>query len=444
MPGISWPALPSPQGAADLALQFQLDRTQWLSADALRAEQMRQLAVVMRHCWDTVPHYRERLAFAGYVPETIAVEEMLSRLPVLTRAEVQAAGDALLSRAVPAEHGPLFHGETSGATGRPVSYCTTRANAAFWRAGTLRDHSWHGRDFGGKLAAIRYLAGSREREAFAGWGVATDAAYRTGPSVVLSIHAPVSVQLEWLVREAPDYLLTYPSNLEALAEASRRSGMKLSRLREVRTMSEVVNPELRALVREVWGVPLADAYSAEEVGYIALQCPDHEHYHVQSENLIVEVLDDEGRPCPPGESGRVVVTALHNFAMPLLRYELGDYAVAGAPCRCGRGLPVLQRILGRVRNMLRLAGGERYWPMLGTRGFARLAPVLQHQFVQTAYDRLELRIVAARPLTSGEEAALREHVTRRLPAPMQVDIRCCADIPRSAGGKFEDFVCALD
>jgi phenylacetate-CoA ligase len=140
----------------------------------------------------------------------------------------------------------------------------------------------------------------------------------------------------------------------------------------------------------------------------------------------------------------VVVTALHNFAMPLLRYELGDYAVAGAPCRCGRGLPVLQRILGRVRNMLRLAGGERYWPMLGTRGFAHLAPVLQHQFVQTACDRLELRIVAARPLTSGEEAALREHVTRRLPAPMQVDIRCCADIPRSAGGKFEDFVCALD
>ena len=81
-------------------------------------------------------------------------------------------------------------------------------------------------------------------------------------------------------------------------------------------------------------------YSCEEAGYIALQCPQAEHYHCQSESVLVEVLDDEGRPCTPGQVGKVVLTALHNFAMPLIRYENQDYAEVGPPCACGRGLPV--------------------------------------------------------------------------------------------------------
>ena len=129
--------------------------------------------------------------------------------------------------------------------------------------------------------------------------------------------------------------------------------MRLPGLREVRTLGEASTPDLRALCREAWGVPLVDVYSAEEVGYIALQCPEHEHYHVQAESVLVEILDERGAPAPPGETGRVVVTDLHNFAMPLVRYEIGDYAEVGEPCACGRGLPVLRRIVGRVRNMLR-------------------------------------------------------------------------------------------
>ena len=104
-------------------------------------------------------------------------------------------------------------------------------------------------------------------------------------------------------------------------------------------------------------------YSSQEVGYIALECPTGESYHVQAENVLVEVLDDQDRPCSPGDVGRVVVTALHNFATPLLRYDIGDYAEVGAPCPCGRGLPALRRIMGRQRNMALLptaaAAGRR-------------------------------------------------------------------------------------
>src|SRR3546814_13116510 len=86
--------------------------------------------------------------------------------------------------------------------------------------------------------------------------------------------------------------------------------------------------------------------------YLALQCPEHEHYHVQSEAVLLEVLDEEDRPCRPGEVGRVVVTPLTNFAMPMIRYAVGGLAAVGAPCPCGRGLPVLTRILGRARDKI--------------------------------------------------------------------------------------------
>src|SRR3546814_10844500 len=114
-------------------------------------------------------------------------------------------------------------------------------------------------------------------------------------------------------------------------------GIAFPRLREVRTLSELLPPETRRLCRDVWGLKIADLYSTQEAGYLALQCPEHEHYHVQSEAVLLEVLDEEDRPCRPGEVGRVVVTPLTNFAMPMIRYAVGDLDEVGAPCPCGRG-----------------------------------------------------------------------------------------------------------
>jgi phenylacetate-CoA ligase len=99
------------------------------------------------------------------------------------------------------------------------------------------------------------------------------------------------------------------------------------------------------MVEEAWGVPVIFIYSRAEIGVMALQCPQNDHLHVQSENVRLEVLDDDNMPCQPGETGRVVVTPLHNYQTPLVRYEIGDYAEVGEACSCGRGLPVLIRIL---------------------------------------------------------------------------------------------------
>lgn len=428
-PGAVWPAIPEPAGAEILSLLFQLGRSQWLSADALRAFQSRQLGLLLRHAWETVPFYRE---IRGTAPDLAG----FAQLALLTRRDIQDNFEALKSERTPVEHGQTSESRTSGATGAPVRVQKAQLSNLYWNALTLRDHLWHRRDLVRKLAVIRQGVTAAEA---ASWGPATEGLVATGPCVMLPPASSIDEQLQWLVQQRPDYLLTYPSLVVELARASLAGGIPLSGLLEVRTVGEQLDPEARALCRAAWGVALTDMYSAQEVGYIALQCPDHEHYHVQSESVLVEVLDDEGRACGPGRIGRVVVTDLHNFAMPLLRYDIGDYAEVGEPCPCGRGLPVLRRIVGRTRNTLVTADGGRYWPLFGMRSATDFAPIVQHQFVQKTYDLIEARLVTATPLTAQQEDRLRGLILSRLPDGFRVQFAYCDRIARSAGGKFEDF-----
>ncbi len=153
----------------------------------------------------------------------------------------------------------------------------------------------------------------------------------------------------------------------------------------------------------------------------------------------MEIIDPDGAPCGPGEVGRVVLTDLSNFAMPLIRYAIGDYAEVGDACPCGRGLPVLNRVMGRSRNMLRLPSGDQLWPRFRSARLSHIAPVRQLQLVQTSLEEIRVNLVAARPLTADEEMALRERFTEGLGHPFRLDFRYLDEIPRAANGKFEDF-----
>ncbi len=427
MPGIAWPAISPPHGAAKLALLHQLEQSQWLSCQALQEQQLRQLELLLRHAASTVPYYRERWRGGPR-----AFEE----LPILGGRELQDDYERLKSERVPPEHGRTSELRTSGSTGAPKRVLRTQLSQLFWEALTLREHLWHRRDFSKKLAVIRRGPSGTH----ASWGGATAGAFVTGPAVGVPLESDVDTQVAWLQQESPAYFLTYPSLLREMTRASLLGGIRIPGLLQARTLSEIVTLELRQLCREAWGVPLIDMYSSEEVGFIAAQCPDYEHYHVHAETLLVEVLDEGGRPCAPGEVGRVVVSDLHNFATPLIRYDLGDFAEVGRPCPCGRGLPVLARIIGRTRNALVTADGKRHYPLLGQTGFLDIAPILQHQFVQTAFDVVEARVVTREPLAPEQIRRLQAHVGKRLPAGIRIEVVQVESVPRSPGGKYEDFI----
>jgi phenylacetate-CoA ligase len=438
LPGIEWPAISSPAASHLLAFNFQLLHSQWLSHEELAALQLKQLRQTLAQARRQVPAYGERLPAAVEAPDFDWTA--FRQLPILTRVQAQREGEHLWARQTPADHGPVGSGQTTGSTARPLTHRYTELEMLWRRAITLRDHLWHDHNLSWRFATIRAKTESR---GYPGWGGGTSLVAHTGPATVLSIFEPIEVQLRWLRQEDPNILHTHPTNLGALLQLAEREGIRPQQLIRVSTFSETLPPGLRDQLRRVWGLELTDLYSADECGTIALQCPASEHYHVQSEHMLVEVVDEAGEPCPVGVPGRVVITTLHNFAMPLIRYEIGDYAELGAPCSCGRGLPVLSRILGRSRNIMIVPDGRRRWPSMPATLWLSVAPIEQFQVLQTALDRVEVRYVMVRPLTGEECAELESKLCQRWGYRFRFAWQRMDVIPRSPGGKFEDFMCQL-
>ncbi|MEZ6054871.1 MAG: hypothetical protein R3C02_26460 [Planctomycetaceae bacterium] len=200
----------------------QLNTSQWWTATQLREYQFGKLKTLIQHAFEHVPYYRR-----WFLEQSITVEDLLSvegwrRVPLLTRFAIQEAGADLHSPVVPKGHGPVTQALTSGSTGAAVLVRGTAVTDLFWRAMTLREHQWHNRDFSGKLASIRHLSkgvaappdGARDDN----WGSATRGLIETGPAVVLSVFSTIAEQADWLVRENPEYLMTYPSLLQTLAQ----------------------------------------------------------------------------------------------------------------------------------------------------------------------------------------------------------------------------------
>ncbi len=445
---VCWPAIPQPHSAAQLAVLFELNESQWQAPDQIEAWQFRQLEHVVRHAHKEVPFYRKCFDALNLDPRGAISRDQWRVLPLLTRRDLQLSGSELHSRSVPDGHGPVTSAATSGSTNAPVTTLGTSVTEFFWRVLTLREHFWHRRDFSQRFAAIRYSKDQRAQppdgQVSDNWGAATAGVIKTGPAFLLDIRSTVEEQASWLLRVDPAYVLGYPSALLGIARLFEQQGHQLQQLREVRTFGEILEPECRAVCQRAFGVKIVDMYSSQEVGYIALQCPEHEHYHVQSENVLVEVVDQAGKPCMTGEVGKVVVTTLHNFAMPLLRYDIGDYAEVGAPCPCGRGLPVLKRILGRQRNLLVLPTGQRRWPVFdaGERP-EELPPFFQFQVIQRSLERIEVLAVRQQPFTEAEAEKVERYIRQTLGHPFSVVLRRVDSIPRSPTGKFEDFICEV-
>ena len=447
--GVIWPVIAGETHRAQLlSLLQQFGQTERWPADLLLQNQLRQLALMIDHAHRTVPFYRERLIAAGYRSGQAVTLEWLRALPLLTRGNIQDAGAALHSTAVPPQFGAVHENRTSGATGQPVQVLRTALDGLLWQANTLRDHAWHQRDQSLKLAAIRALAPGIADPPLgvtaSGWGAASEAVRTTAPSALLTLSADIAAQAAWIGQFAPGYLLTYPGNLAALLAYFAQKGERLPGLRAVLTVGETVAPALRAACRDTLGVNIEDVYSSQELGYIALQCPVSGQYHVMAESVLVEVLNPAGQPCAPGETGRLVISSLHNYAMPLIRYELRDYATVGTPCACGRTLPTLAAIAGRERNMVRLPDGTTHWPLVGFHRFREIAPVRQYQLIQHALQAVEVRLVCDRALTAAEESELGAVICTALGYPFELRFAYYeGELPRAANGKFEEFVSRL-
>jgi phenylacetate-CoA ligase len=425
--------------STDLVRDFgpTLAMTQWLSPEELQASQAPLVSRLLLHARTTTKFYKDRLDVDFSSPASI--QKIWSDIPILTRREAVMNRFKLTSRKTPSDSGPVSEGRTSGSTGAPFAFKKSVAVDIVGAALTERMLNWWSVDGRKPFAQI---ASDTARQApppdgrtTYGWhsGHARGIKHIVGSSVDIDTH------LKWLMARRAAYFGAYPSLLKELALYVRKRGIEL-KFELLLSFGAVLDERTRELCRDAFGAQVADTYGAQETGHIAAQCRECGEYHISTEAAVVEVLRADGSLASPGEIGRVVITPLYNYAMPLIRYELGDLAEVGStPSRCGRGLPTLRRILGRTRNLFRFRDGTAVWPIFGSLLGTFIAPK-QFQVVQTDFDHIEIRYVPENTDRPIDLMALTQRIRAVLRQPVEVVVRSVDEIGRSPSGKYEEYI----
>ncbi|MGB3502604.1 MAG: hypothetical protein WBA44_13345 [Mesorhizobium sp.] len=420
-----------------------LGETQWAEPERLTQLQDRLIERLVGHAATRTDAYPSRLKpvldRSGQFDRRRWTE-----IEVMDRTSLQRDRSAFVAKSVPPGAGVIFDTSTSGSTGRSMEFPTNSALVNVSAAAVERLHDWVGADRDASYVTISVPQGS---DPFPIEGaMRSQWSWMGGEGLhgVMSIEATLSAQLDFLDRVRPAYLRTYPTNAAALAKAGQGRPWAQA-IRHVIVIGETVEPDQVETIRNAVGAGTSAFYGTAEAGHLASQCPVSGDYHISSELGLVEVLREDGTPCGPGEAGRVVVTPFYAYAMPLIRYDQGDIAEAGAgPCRCGRNLPTIRRILGRSRDMFVLPNGERIWPRLSDSLMLKHLPAVQRQIVQHAPDRIELRYVHDGSDRTADEAALRALFKEKYAPEIELAVTRCDEIPRTAGGKYREFICLAE
>lgn len=424
-----------------------LNKSQWLPEAEIKSKRNQRLIQILHHAKNTVPHYREIFADVE-IPSEITPEFWQS-LPVTTRHQIKHSQQEIISDTV-TDDIYTYPAVTSGTTGISVRILGTFETMVYWNAMHLREHFWHDRNFNHSYASIRRSEpgyGLVEDDVTANnWGSATEN-FSTGPCHYLNVMIPTAQQAIWLANKNPQYLTTYPSQAKVLARHCIENHIKVPNLLQMIAHGETVDDELRELCYEAWDAKVINVYSSVEFGAIAIQCPTHNHLHAMSENVYIEILDNDNKPCPIGVPGRVVITTLHNLATPLIRYEIGDIAQFGAPCECGRnGLQVIDKVLGRYRHRLIYPDGSSHFPYLGNREDRAHIDVKANRFQVVQHDvhNIEFKLALAEPMTPENERLYLEWVKSNLGEQFNIRLTFHDELLPDKSGKFEEFISLVD
>lgn len=399
------------KGHDSVALLRDLERTQWLGSSELASLQLDRLRAFLSRVQRSVPYYRDLFSRAGIDSHHLSSTAELRALPYLTKELIRSNIEGLKAR----EAKRLVRYNTGGSSGEPLVFYIGRDRVSHDVAAKWRATRWWGVDIGDpeivlwgspiEIGAQDRLRGLRDRMLRS----------RLLPAFDMSDER-MHQYLEVIRRMRPRMLFGYASAIARLAAHAQSSGagMHDCGLRVVFVTGETLYPEQRQIIESVFGAPVANGYGARDAGFLAHQCPSGS-LHLCSEHVIIELIDENGAPVTRGEPGEVVVTHLATSDFPFIRYRTGDVAVLSEQqCACGRGLPVLDRVLGRSTDFIRTRSGNTMHALALIYEVRDKPGVLNFKFVQAEDLSIELQIVAGPELTEHHERAIIAKLERRL------------------------------
>ena len=414
-----------------------MEASQWRRPAELRALQLQRLRALLVEAGRSVPYYRDLFTRIGFDPEAVRDLHDLQALPLLDKPTIRAHTEALKH---PRAQG-LARFNTGGSSGEPLIFYIGRERVSHDVAAKWRATRWWGVDIGDPEIVVwgsPIELGSQDR--VRAW---RDGVMRTEllPAFEMS-KARLDGFVAAIRRRRPRMLFGYPSALCHIARHADKRGQRMDDLgiRVAFVTSERLYDDQRADISRVFGCPVANGYGGRDAGFIAHECPSG-GMHVTEEDIVVELLDREGRSVPAGEPGEIVVTHLATREFPFIRYRTGDIAVMDdRACACGRGLAMLKEIHGRTTDFVVAADGTVMHGLALIYVLRDLPGVQAFRVEQHDLQRTSVQVVAGPLFDDATERAIVDGLRRRLGAQVAVDVYRVPAIPPEKSGKFRYIV----
>jgi phenylacetate-CoA ligase len=410
-----------------------LEKTQWLTLPELMDLQWQRVGTLLQHAYENVPYYREIMREVEISPASIAQERSLERLPLLSRSTLSQQSDRLRATNMPRTR--FLPNGTGGSTGEPLRFCEDRDGVGWGDAAVFRSHRWYGVDVGERscylwgsnfdLSKFEGLTGRIRSRAL---NLLMLPAWELSQTTVLEFWNRV-----WDFR--PRLLLGYAGALHDWARLLGNTRDRIPGLSAVIVSAETLYDEWRTVIEECFKVPVYNRYGGRDISFVAQECPVRKGLHINAENVLVEILLD-GQAAAPGELGEIVITRLDNFAMPFIRYRSGDLGImASFPCDCGRSLPLLQKVEGRVQDAIVTADGRIISGLFFAHMMKDCPDVKEFQVHQLAIDRLMIVIVLQRERSFSSKQRIDRIVRQYMGDRLEILFEIRDSIPVTASGK---------
>ncbi|BCX82105.1 phenylacetate-CoA ligase [Methylomarinovum caldicuralii] len=411
-----------------------LEHNQWLAREELESLQLQKLRALLAICLAHCPWHARRIRNSGIDPENLTWEDF-RRLPTMTREDASRHGDEMVWREAP---GGIYRYNTGGSSGEPLIFYFGRKRQAADAACRIRARRWWGVEPGDREVLL--------------WGAPVELNRtdrlktlrdRLCNQLLLNAfemsEARMDAYLDQVEAYQPKVIYGYASSLALLAEhAEKRNRVPhLPQLKVVYATGEPLYPHQKEIIARVFAAPVAREYGARDAGLIALESPAGQLL-VNSEWLIVEILDDKGNPVPDGESGEVVITNLASEAQPFIRYRTGDRARRSAtPCRQGRGLEVLEEVEGRSTDFIVSPDGTVMHALALIYILREIPGVRRFKIIQQRPTQVEVLIVPEPDLWQDANLdTIRRGLRQRLGQEVAINIDLVGHIPAEKSGKY--------
>ena len=410
-----------------------LQENQWLSTEELLVKQWQELEKLLAHAYSQSPYYRELFDKLGLHPNDIKSHEDLRKIPICSRQDILEHKDRMIADNFRSK---VMHKGTGGSSGIPMQFALD-TNSYEWRtAVTQRGYGWAGCEAGQHTL---YLWGTDI--APTPWRkLKTDLYHRAFNRKMFNCFELTETEmhrcLNYINSRKPTGIVAFTTAIYNFARFIEDNGLSCHPVKSVVTGAEKLYPHQREVIERALHTRVFNTYGCREVMLIAAECEEHQGLHVSVDNLLVEVINGD-EPAQPGERGDIVITDLHNYGMPFIRYRNGDVVIQGeGSCPCGRGLPLIQDIDGRRMDEIVAVNGKvlsgGFFPHL----LKEFPEVKKYQVVQKARDQLHIKLVAAERLAEPRQDFCFSEIRKVTGEEMQIELHYVDEIPLSASGKY--------